>query len=454
MKCVSSLILFFICTTLLAQQPDINSVSNRAEKGDSFFNSSKLQNKKISDTLAVTDSTKAKKKYDVDAIVYASSSDSLIFAVQKKKMNIYGDGQLKYKETDLKSGKILVDYETNQLEAFGIADTSDTAKVKLRQTPKLMEGKDNYEGSYIRYNFKNQSGFISLAKNKEKTQRYEGEKVKKVDKTTYFIEDGMFTTCEKDTPDTYFTASQMKVVQKDQIVARWIFMYIGGVPLPIPLPFAVFPNESGRRSGIIIPTYGQDKTRGQYFKNFGYFWAASDYFDATLTADYYLKGGYGLHNRVRYAKRYDFSGALTAAYSDVNIGQSSDPNYQENKDYNISWYHNQQIDPTMRLDVNLQFMSSSYFGNNSISYNDLLSQNIISNATLNKRWDESGSSLTINYYRAQNISPGSDGGNIYESLPDISFSKSMTYPFRSDDAESLTNQKWYDLVGFPTAGNF
>ena len=78
-----------------------------------------------------------------------------------------------------------------------------------------------------------------------------------MDKETYFIEDGIFTTCDDDTcPHYYFTANKMKVIQQDQLVADWIFINFGGVPLPIPLPFAVFPIESGRRSGIIPPTFG------------------------------------------------------------------------------------------------------------------------------------------------------------------------------------------------------
>jgi lipopolysaccharide assembly outer membrane protein LptD (OstA) len=396
------------------------------------------------------DSTKVKKNRDVDAVVSASAKDSLIYDVKNKKMYLFGSGELKYKQTDLKSGKIFVDYEKNELEAFGIQDTSDTAKVKIKQVPILAEGKDVYEGSSIRYNFKTQQGFISLAKNKEETSRYEGEKVKKVDKDIYFIENGMFTTCEKDTPHTYFSASEMKVIQRDKIIAKWIFMHIGGVPFPIPVPFAVIPNESGRRSGIILPTYGQELRRGQYFRNFGYFFALSDYFDLALTGDYYTKGGYGLRNRLRYAKRYDFSGTLNASYSRVIIGEEGDPNRQEQTDWNLSLYHNQQINPTSRFDANLQFQSSTFFKNNSTNYNDLLSQDIISNATYSKRWDESGNSLSINYSRTQNLA----SGNIYESLPNISFSKNITYPFKSEGAESFRDQKWYEMIAYTYSGQF
>lgn len=441
MKYVLFIIIILYCVTLSAQQKDTTS-----------FNRTDTIRTAIQDSLSRNDTTKPQKKYDVDATVYAAASDSLIFDVQKKKMYLHGSGELKYKTTDLKSGKIFVDYQTNELEAFGVADTSDTAKTKMKETPRLTEGGQTYEGANIKYNFKNQRGFISLAKNREKQQRYEGEIVNKVDKNTYFIKSGMFTTCEKDTPDTYFAASQMKVIQKDKIFARWIFMYIGGVPFPIPLPFAVFPNETGRRSGIIIPTYGQDIRRGQYFRNFGYFVAMNDYMDLALTGDYYTKGGWGARSRFRYTERYNFSGTINAGISRISIGEENDPkSYRQNQtDWNIAWYHNQQINPTMRFDVNLQFISSNYLINNTISYSDLLKQNIVSNASISKIWDESGSSLNINYNRTQNLI----GGDIYESLPNINFTKSITYPFKKENAESLRDQKWYEMIGYSYSGQF
>ena len=402
------------------------------------------------DSLAVSDSTKPKKQFDVDAVINAAASDSLIFQVKKKKMYLYGSGELKYKSTDLKSAKIFIDYQKNELEAFGIEDTSDTAKVKMKGNPHLTEGGETFEGSYIRHNFKTQRGYISLAKNKDKEQRYEGEKVKKVDKSTFFIEDGMFTSCESDTPHTYFTASQMKVMQKDKIIAKWIFMNIGGVPLPIPIPFAVIPNETGRRSGIIIPGYGQDGRRGQYFHNFGYFWAMSDYMDLALTGDYYTKGGWGARSRYRYAKRYNFNGSFDAGYSKISIGDPNDPvsKRSDQSDWRLSWNHFQSIDPTAQLSANLQFVSSNYLNNNSIDYNTLLSQQIYSAASFSKNWDNS--SVSVNYSRTQYL----DSGNIEESLPNISYSQNVFYPFRSESSFADGKQKWYELIGISYSGQF
>jgi len=434
MKHVLTLILIFTFVTFFAQPKKL---LYPIQKTDTLLTSHK-------DSLSLADTTKHKKKYDVDAVVNTLASDSLIFDVKMKKMYLYGSSEMKYKDADLKSGKIFVDFKTNELEAFGIKDTSDTAKIKLKQTPRLTEGGETYEGKSIKYNFKSLRGLISIARNKSKDQHYEGETVNKVDKDTYFIRNGIFTTCDADTPHTYFGASEMKVIQKDEIIAKWIFFYVGGVPFPIPLPFAVFPNERGRRSGMIIPTYGYDANRGNYFHNFGYFWATNDYMDLALNGDYYTRGGYGFRERFRYAERYDFGGNLNAGFSKVIINQ------QVANDWNISWYHNQQINPSTRLDANLQFQSSSYLQNNGINYSDLLAQDIISNVTLNKTWEESGTNMSINYSRTQNLA----SNNINESLPNVSFSKSITYPFKNDNSDDETRQKWYELIGYNYSGQF
>lgn len=401
------------------------------------------------DTIQQTDSTKVKKKIDVDDVIYADASDSLTFDVRNKLMFIFGKGELKYKQTDLKSAKIFIDFNKNSLDAFGRTDTSDSTSQKLIETPVLNETGEVYEGTSLKYNFKTQQGFISMAKNVEDNKRYEGEKVKKVDKETYFIEDGMYTTCESDTPHTYFTASKMKVIQKDKIIAEWIFMHVGGVPFPIPLPFAVFPNKSGRRSGVIIPSYGEVSGRGQYFRNFGYFFAISDYMDFTLTGDYYTKGGYGLRGRYRYKQRYDFSGNVNGGISRVSRGESSDPNFSDVFSWNLNVFHHHDITPTMKLDANLQFLSSKYLEDNSRRLSDLLKQDIVSNATFVKRWDESGNSLTINYSRTQNLQLG----NVTEILPNVNFNMSQKYPFRKEGSSSRT-QEWYEYIGYTYSSQF
>ncbi|MCF8264362.1 MAG: hypothetical protein K9I99_07650, partial [Melioribacteraceae bacterium] len=105
----------------------------------------------LQDSLSVfADSTiTPKRKSDVDAIIYSSSKDSLIFDVKDKKLFIYGTGELKYKNTELNSGKIDLDFTTNELFAEGRMDSVKGEYVEI-ETPKLVEGSENYEGYKIK----------------------------------------------------------------------------------------------------------------------------------------------------------------------------------------------------------------------------------------------------------------------------------------------------------------
>ncbi|HRN25491.1 MAG: LPS-assembly protein LptD, partial [Ignavibacteriaceae bacterium] len=279
--------LYFLQTSIYSQQIDSLFISS-----DSLItNIDSLQTEKPKG-----------KTFDVDTTVFASSKDSLIFLVKNKKMKIYGEGNISYKTTEIKSANIFIDFNSNEIDAEGIP--SDSLPESLIGTPILKEGSEVYEGKTMKYNFKSGRGLLSLVKTEMDGSYYTGEKINKVDKDTYFIEDGLFTTCDDSTcPHYYFTASKMKVIHKQQLVAEWIFINFGGVPLPIPLPFAVFPIESGRRSGIIPPAFGSDATYGTYFSRFGYFWAINDYMDLNVTADYYTRGSYKLDSRYRYTKR-------------------------------------------------------------------------------------------------------------------------------------------------------
>ncbi|MDA3860333.1 MAG: hypothetical protein PF445_03820, partial [Melioribacteraceae bacterium] len=189
-------IILLLSTRIFTQ--NINSVATTI-LSDSLF-SPISDSLSISDSTNIIDSLEQKSSDDIDAIVFANAKDSLKFDVKNKEMYLYGEGDIKYKETELKSGNIKINFETSELEAIGRVDTSDSLNSRIIETPVLVEASDTYEGSTIKYNFKTQQGFITLAKNSSDSKSYTGEKVKKVDKKTFFIEDGKFTTCEADTP--------------------------------------------------------------------------------------------------------------------------------------------------------------------------------------------------------------------------------------------------------------
>ena len=395
------------------------------------------------DTSLVSEQTS---RSDIDTVVYTTASDSLIFFVKEKKMEIYGQAKISYRRTEINSANIFIDFDKYEIDAVGVPD--DSLAAEFEGTPVLTEAGETYKGRQMRYNFRTGQGSLSAADTEMEGAFYHGEKIKKVSKDVYFIEDGIYTTCENKDPHYHIYSPKMKVIHDEQIIAEWIFLHFGDVPVPIPVPFAILPLQSGRRSGMITPVLGSDGTYGTYIGRFGYFWAISDYMDINATMDYYTRGSYNLKSRFRYAQRYNYSGSLEGAYSDFSQGESTDPDYSNQVDWRIRWLHNQTLTPTLRLDVNLEFATQNYLTRNVASFNDLLRNEIISNATLSKTWDESGNSATINYNRRQVL----QSNDIYETLPSVLFRKAQSYPFRSGSGER--DRLWYEYFGYAYTGQF
>lgn len=384
----------------------------------------------------------------VDTVVVYSASDSIIYSMRTRYMNLYGKSDLKYRTIGLKAERVDVNWNTATLTAQGVRDTSDTTGTKTIGSPVLVDGGETYNGHRIGYNFRTQKGKITVGDTEIEQGYYHGEAIKKVEKDVLYVAGGRYTTCDAEHPHYYFYSPKMKVILRDHIVAEPVYFYIADVPV-FALPFGVFPNRSGRRSGIIAPAYGEDARRGRFLSHFGYYWAISDYMDLATTFDWYTRGG-GLNRSLfRYALRYNFTGSVSANVTSLRTGEPGDPGRTEQRDYNIQLTHNQQIDPTTRLDANFTFASGSYFRNVSSNLNEILRQNIISNATLSKTWQESNRNLTINIYRDQNLVTD----DVEERLPSISFSQGQFFPFRrssparASGTDPMSEYSWYEMIG-------
>jgi len=253
---------------------------------------------KSKDTLKSVIDTSRQVKSDIDAIIDYSARDSAIFDIKEKTIHLFYNGELIYKDLKLNAGHIIVNQETEILDAVGL-DSSEGGKII--QSPIMTQGGDKYDGAKLTYNFRTQQGTVSKGFSDADVGYYFGEKIKKVTPQVFFVQNGLYTTStDKEDPEYYFFSPKMKVMPKDKVIAQSVFLYIEGVPV-FWIPFAVFPNRSGRSSGIIPPTYGTDGTYGVYFSKFGYFWAINDYLDINGTASWFSKGRYDFNSRFRYA---------------------------------------------------------------------------------------------------------------------------------------------------------
>lgn len=405
------------------------------------------------DTLRADTVQQVQSPSGVDSIVSYSAADSIIYSLRFKTMYMYGKGELKYKEFGLKAEQIDINWNTSVLNAQGVPDSTDTSGTGWRGLPDVIDGGETYHGMRVSYNFKTKKGKIDVGTTEMEEGRYRGEAIKKVAPDVLFVAGGKYTTCDAEHPHYYFGSPQMKIVMKDQVVGRPVYLYVADVPV-FALPFAVFPAQRGRRSGFIAPAYGQSD-RGRYLLHFGYYWAMNDYMDLAVRADGYSKGSWVLYGDYRYALRYNFSGAINASLARTVSGERGDPSFSTQKLFNVHIGHNQEFNPTTRLVVDFTFTSgSSYYQNVSYQLSDLLRQEIYSNATLSKTWEGSPNSLTINVSRKQNLRPRPGELEISNGLPNISFSRAQTFPFRfgKGTAGSESSLAWYELIGYTYNG--
>ncbi len=408
---------------------------------------------------ALTDTTKADttnvpaSPSGIDSVVVYSAADSIVYSLSSKTMYLYGKADIKYRDLGLKAEQIDINWNTSILNAVGVPDSSDTSGTGLRGAPNLIDGAETYQGVRIAYNFKTKKGKVDVGKTEIEQGYYVGEHIKKVSTDILFVADGRYTTCDAKHPHYYFASPEMKIVLQDHIVGRPVYLYVSDVPV-FALPFGVFPAQRGRRSGFIAPAYGQSG-RGRYLLHFGYYWAMNDYMDLSVRADGYSKGSWVLYGDYRYALRYSFTGNISASFARTLSGERGDPGFSSQKLFNVRVAHNQEFNPTTRLVVDFTFTSgSSYYQNVSYQFNDLLRQEIYSNATLSKSWEGTPNSLTINVNRRQSLQPRPGELEISDGLPNITFSRAQSFPFRfgKRSAEGSSSQKWYELIGYTYNG--
>jgi hypothetical protein len=109
--------------------------------------------------------------------------------------------------------------------------------------------------------------------------------------TRFYAKNGSITSCDDSIPDYHFQAKEIKLINKNLLVARPAVLYIGDVPV-FWLPFIFQDMRSGRRSGLLTPRFGVNEifrnspSYRRHIDNFGYYFALSDYTDAQISLDW------------------------------------------------------------------------------------------------------------------------------------------------------------------------
>jgi len=371
-----------------------------------------------------------------------SHADDSTFVDQEHQITyLYGHARVTYEDFELDADYIRVDQKNHLLFAKGSIDPITKRYVGR---PISKQGKDKpMESDSLLFNYKTKKGKIYNPASDQDGNFISGGQIKKLDSVEVAYKNVLFSTCDLPYPDTHFGIVITKgIAEKNRIISGPAYLEIEGIPLPLAIPFGFFPKPDTKTSGIIIPTFGEDQKLGFYLRNFGYYFAISDYIDLTTTGTIYSKGAYELNSTIHYLKRYKYSGDLSLSYGSHNYGLEGDP---PAKDFNVTWSHSQDPNahPGSTFSASVNAGTSTFYSNNPSysNYNiQALTQNSLrSTINYSKTWGTLFN-MSIGLGHSQDLT----NKTISLQLPTLSFSMASLSPFESKDR--VGDPKWYQKI--------
>jgi len=404
-------------------------------------------NKLIDDSIRL-DSLNRQKKNGIDAPVNFSANDSMVYDARNKTAFLYGTSSVKYENMDLKSEHITLNMDSSLVHATGVRDTATKG---LTGTPVFTLGSDNYESDTMAFNFKTKKGLIDNVKTQQEEGYLSSELSKRNADGEIFLKHGRYTTCDKEHPDFYIALSRAKVRPSKDVVFGPAYLVVADVPLPLAIPYGFFPFSKKYSSGFIMPTYGDESTRGFYLRDGGYYFAINDKWDLKLLGEIYTKGSWGLSAATNYRKRYRYSGSFYGSYQDTKTGDKGMPDFSRQQSFKIQWSHRQdpKANPYSSLAASVNFATSSYERNN---LNSLYNPQTLSQTTRTSSvsWGTNFSSIGLSLSATANLNQNMSDSSIALTLPDLNISLSRFYPFKRRHAVGA--ERWYEKIAVSYTG--
>ena len=413
---------------------------------DSLHKAIWKHNKAIDDSLRA-DSINRSRKNGIDAPVYYTATDSMTYEGATGIAHLYGKSNVKYEDMDLESDQIYMSLDSSLVHATG---SLDTAGVKFG-TPVFKMGSDTYETDTMAFNFKTKKGLI----NNVYTEQQDGFMTSEISKRNadgdMFLYHGRYTTCDDPHPDFYFAMSRAKVRPGKDVVFGPTYLVVADVPLPFAIPYGFFPFTKSYSSGFIMPTYGDETSRGFYLRDGGYYFAISDKMDLKLIGEIYTKGSWGITASSNYRKRYRYNGSFLFSYQNSVDGDKNMPDYQKTTSYKVQWSHRQdaKANPYSSLSASVNFASTSYERNNLTSMYNPQSMTQ-STRTSSVSWSTNFSSIGMNLGLTTNINQNMRDSTIALTLPDLNISISRFYPFKRK--KMVGKERWYEKISMSYTG--
>ncbi len=403
-----------------AKKDSIADLQKEIDADAELLLSEKAQDTTKKDTIAV------EPQLLTDKVDY-KATDYMRLSRKENKMYLYDNAEIIYGDMQINAGSIIVNNEKNEVYAYGIKDSLG----EYTQTPIFKQAGNVVEPDSIRFNFDTEKALIFNSRTEQNGFKIKNEVSKRENDSVIYMKNVKFTTSENiEDPEYYFYARRIKFVPKKKIVTGLVNMFIADVPTPLGLPFGYFPLTEDRTSGFIIPNPGEERARGYFLQNGGYYFALSDYVDLTLLGDYYTNGSYTFAVESAYALRYKYRGNLRFRFENNLQSERGFPDFSRATTYNIQWSHSQdaKANPNSRFSASVNFGSSDFFqqSTNQLNTGNFLNNQISSSISYAKTF-QGDPQVNVNVAATHNSNTNT--GIVNLSLPNVNASVSRVFPF-------------------------
>ena len=380
-------------------------------------------------------------------IVNFQASDSLIFSFRgQRKAFLYGSAMVQHESGTLEAGTIEMDLELSQVEAR-TQTPGDTLSY-----PILKQESRDLKSTRILFNYETEKGKFEVAEVQVSQGHLIGTKIKNVSKTEVFVEDGIYSSCPPDHMTYYIKAERMKVVDQEEIFFTNARLYILDIPYPLVFPFGYVPaGIEQRQSGLLEPTYLFQNTgsRGLGLQNLGWFQYFNDNIVGQASVDLFTSGTFFSNTRMQYRKTDSFSGSVNIGYSREQGLEPTDLDFGETVSKRLSITHDQTLSPYANLNANINLNTSNYFQRNSLDIDERAQTSSTSRISYRYNHPEG----TYNFSASSSLNQQFNTNVTRLSGPEMTFSMRQFSPFESS-RPGASEQRWYEKISVSYNNNF
>lgn len=392
--------------------------------------------------------TTRRKGETIDDIIKGKSTDSLYYDLRNKTVYIFNEGEVNYQDMSLQGDFMRIKMDTKEVLAYGKADSVEGKPTVTH--PVFKQGEASYTMDTINYNMKSKKAKIKGVATQEGDGWLIGGSIKKMEDNTINIQNGKYTTCDQtDHPHFYLAMTKAKVIPGKKVITGPAYLVMEDVPIYfLGIPEGFFPISSGPKSGLLMPTYGEEYTKGFFIRDLGYYFTFGDHMDLALRGGIYTLGSWETSATSRYIKRYKYSGNLNFDYSSIKIGNKGEPDFMKSSNFRLQWTHSQdpKANPGSTFSASVNFSTSGYSKYSATNLNDILQTQTNSTISYSKNWAGTPFSLSANMAISQN----SQNSTISVTLPTIVFNASRFFPFKR--REAMGKQRWYEKIAMSYTG--